>query len=252
MIAITHATKKVMAVSCTHGLAIDPDAERAILDFRADFKPDVTLHLGDWMDTAAFMSGKGSDSRTQSIRDDLAAGIDFLRAYEPNVVCCGNHDHRLWKDVNHHDQLRAEAARATVQSLETCISLLNARFVPYTGALDAAGWIKIGPIIFGHGVMYNEQAARDHAEAFAAYADHVVFGHTHRIMQQSGRTMRPTMGYSIGCACNKPMMEYAKGRRATMAWQHALLEGEIKGDDACLRIRPLGTDKPTPMPEIML
>jgi len=49
--------KKWMAVGCSHGDQIDPDARKAVLVFKERWKPDMTIHLGDFLDLAAFRSG---------------------------------------------------------------------------------------------------------------------------------------------------------------------------------------------------
>ena len=242
--------RRVMAVSCSHGMALNQDAAAEVFRIKAEHKPHITIHLGDWMDTTAFRGGAGEQDRGQSVIDDVKAGIEFMRAYAPNVLFCGNHDDRLWKDVDHPNALRADCAKMVIERIEGFCGSIGARLIPYTGAMDNTGWLKTGPVVWGHGVMFGENAARDHAEAFAAHAKHVVFGHTHRVMMQSGRTMGETVGYSIGCLCDKAAMVYAKARRQSMSWQHACLIGEITEDEACLQIKRLGTSEPQPMPEL--
>ena len=244
--------KRVMAVSCTHGASIDLEAAAKVLRVKREHKPHITIHLGDWMDTAAFMRSASERERGQSIIDDVEAGLSFLSEYKPDVLFCGNHDDRLWQDVHHPNKIRADCARLVIDRIEAYCALKKARLIPYTGALDSTGWLKIGPVVWGHGVMFGENAARDHAEAFASHAKHVVFGHTHRVLVQSGRTMGETMGHSIGCLCDKPAMAYAKNRRQTMAWQHAVMIGEITKEEACLQIVQLGTSNPAQMPEMKL
>jgi predicted phosphodiesterase len=242
--------KKILAVSCSHGLSLDPAARHAVMCLRDQIKPEIVLHLGDWMDTAAFMRSAGESERGQSVIEDCAAGVDFLTDLRPTVLFCGNHDDRLWKEADHPNTMRRDLARLVIEKIEAFCATISARLIQYTGALNATGWLKIGPCVFGHGVMFGENAARDHAEAFAGQGKYVIFGHTHRIIVQAGRTMGETMGYSIGCLCNKPAMEYAKNRRQTMAWQHAALIGEIGEDGACLSVSQLGTSEPEPIQEM--
>jgi|TARA_Y100000310_G_scaffold209854_1_gene210476 predicted phosphodiesterase len=242
--------RRVMAVSCSHGMHLNNAARAEVMRIRNEHKPHILFHLGDWMDATAFMRSASETERGQSIIDDCEAGIDFLRELRPTVLFNGNHDDRLWKDAKHVNAIRRDCARLVIDKIETFCGVINARLMPYTGAVDATGWLKTGPVIWGHGIMYNENAARDHAEAFATHGRYVVFGHTHRVMVQTGRTMSDTIGYSIGCLCDKPAMQYAKGRRATMAWQHAVLIGEITEDEAWLHVEQLGTSQPQAMPEL--
>ena len=82
--------KKWMAVGCSHGDQIDPEARKAVLMFKERWKPDTTIHLGDFLDLAAFRSGAISDpnssDRAASISDDLSAGIDFLHELRPQHI----------------------------------------------------------------------------------------------------------------------------------------------------------------------
>ncbi len=59
--------KKFMAVSCNHGNRADPEALKAVLAFAKDFKPDLKVHLGDFVDMTAFRSGaKGTGDECDS------------------------------------------------------------------------------------------------------------------------------------------------------------------------------------------
>jgi hypothetical protein len=48
-----------------------------------------------------------------------------------------------------------------------------------------------------------------------------VFGHTHRVAQEQGRTQRPVVGYNVGCGI-KLDVGYAQTRRQTLGWAHGL------------------------------
>ena len=74
--------KKFLAVSCSHGHLADARATKAVLEFKKNWKPDTTLHLGDAIDLAAFRAGAmrspDSSDRAASIAEDFRAGTNFL------------------------------------------------------------------------------------------------------------------------------------------------------------------------------
>ena len=242
--------KRIMACSCSHGDRIDPGARAEILAFRDEFKPDTVLHLGDFLDTTAFRSGaaNGPDAGAD-IGTDYRAGLEFLKELRPNVVFLGNHDDRLWKLADDHRAMIKEVAQNVIERIETCVALIGAELVPYTGVIGADGWRTLGGMVWGHGVMYNEQAGRDHAEAFGQSC---VFGHTHKMLQQPGRTMQRTEGISVGCLCNLPAMGYAKARRASMAWDLGWLYGEYTEDESWLHLHRAESSERGTIPPIKL
>lgn len=242
-------SRRLLVCSCSHGTCINRAVADELLAFKREFRPHITLHLGDFLDNTAFMRSAGPSERGQSVIDDCKAGIDFLRELQPSVVFVGNHDWRLYKELSNPDQRIAAAAQYVIERLQACIALIGAELVPYSGALDTTGWRRIGRVIFGHGVMYGEQAARDHAEAMGASC---VIGHTHKLLRQPGRVMRSATGYSIGCLCDKPAMQYAAGRRATMAWDNGWMYGEITEEEEWLHLHKAKAGKAAEIPEISL
>jgi hypothetical protein len=98
----------------------------------------------------------------------------------------------------------------------------KAEIIPYKGMLRESVRF-LGGTAFLHGALFNVSAARDTAETVGS---HSVFGHTHRVAIESARTHGDAIGYNIGCLARLDM-EYAAGRRQTLAWRHALAYGEF-------------------------
>ena len=169
--------KKWMAVGCSHGDQIDPDARKAVLMFKERWKPDTTIHLGDFLDLAAFRSGAISDpnssDRAASISDDLSAGIDFLHELRPQHILYGNHEARLYKLASSPNALAAHAATLTIQAIEKTAKELKAKLYPY----HIRSFYELGGTKFLHGYMYNEQAIKHHAETYGQ----CVLAHLHRV-----------------------------------------------------------------------
>jgi hypothetical protein len=111
---------------------------------------------------------------------------------------------------------------------------MKAKLIPYDG-LRPSACVQLGDALFLHGVMYNVSAARDHAEALGMSC---VFGHTHRVAQEQGRTQRPVIGYNVGCGI-KLDVGYAQTRRQTLGWAHGLCWGEYTDNLAVIRLETL-------------
>ena len=141
--------------------------------------PHRTIHLGDFIDTAAFRNGAaGTSDETASLSSDLGHGLNFLKALEPTDVLIGNHEERLYTAMHHYNAIRSEAARWMVEDVRRTVRGLKASF---TETYDVnSSWLTLGDTKFLHGFMYNENAIRDHAEHFGK----CVIAHLHMVGEQ--------------------------------------------------------------------
>jgi len=213
-----------MAVGCSHGALIDPKAESAVLRFKRAFKPRRVFHLGDWCDTAAFRLGaKGTPDEGEDIDPDIQAGFDFLVKLGATDCTMGNHDERPWRFLKSPNAIVKKAAAEVVTDINDFMKLHNIRWV---NTWSNRSWIKAYGFKWMHGYMYNENVARDHAEAHG----NVVFAHAHTAMLQKGRRDDNPTGVCVGTLSNIPAMEYAKSRRKTLSWSQAIVYGEGCGD----------------------
>ena len=217
---ISKGWKKWMAVGCSHGDQIDPEARKAVLTFRDRWKPDTTFHLGDFLDLAAFRSGAVNDpnsaDRAASVSDDLSAGIDFLHELRPQHILFGNHEARLYKLAASPNALAAHAATLTLQAIEDAAKKLKARTYPY----HIRSYAELGGTKFLHGYMFNVQAIRDHAETYG----NCVLAHLHRVGSERARTLDGATGHCTGMLARFDM-EYASTRRATLGWSQGFAYG---------------------------
>lgn len=224
MATITHRWKKIMAVSCSHAKYVDKEAWKTVLKFKEQYKPDMTIHLGDFVDLTAMMSGAKDSAEAEPITPDIDTGLQHLRELRPQVVLCGNHEDRAYRLRNSNRAITVYTAHKVVDAIEQTCQKLRARLIPWDGVFQIYDIADIG---FQHGVLYNEMAARDTAEAFCnATRRKVVFGHTHKVSIQSSRSLGGGTGYNIGTLTQRGSLEYAKTRRATLAWTQAFLWGE--------------------------
>jgi hypothetical protein len=221
--SVTHATKKFMLVGCSHGQLALRSALEMALKFKADYKPDLTAHLGDFTDTTAWRSG-AHDTKDEgaSVADDMESGLRFLEMLCPDLVIIGNHEARIYKNAEHPNALIAEAARSTIANLrEVIVDELGAIFVE-TYDLRRS-WVRMGPALIGHGVFWNENAIRDHADFLA---QDCVIAHLHRHGVERARTLGGATGYCVGYLGDRDKFNYAHLRKATEKWTVGFAYGE--------------------------
>lgn len=231
MFGITKGKKKIVVVSCSHGHLIDKDAAEYALKFIDNYKPHTVVHLGDFVDMSVFMGNK-EDGDDISI--DLLYGLQFLSNLRPNLVFLGNHEHRIYKILETAKNETVKfAAKKIADDIASICHGFKAELVPYSTIHDGSSWRLIGNTAFGHGYLYNENAARDHAEMLGRP---VVFGHIHRLIRQPARTIGAPEGISVGCLCNIPSMEYAGRRRATVAWDVGFGYGEYNTENCIINL----------------
>ena len=234
---IVRRWKKILAVGCSHGAYADPAALDAVVKFREQFNPDVCVHLGDFCDTAAFRSGaKGTTDESEPVVPDVDGGLEFLARLKPTLIFCGNHEARVWSLQHHHNAIVADCAGQVVSRIEYAARKLKAELVTYRGVWSHR---TVGGYKYTHGSVYGENATRDMAEMHGR----VVHAHTHRCAVAKGRRDDNPTGYCVGTLTSAPCLDYAKTRRATLAWSQGFVWGEFSGNDSVLWLheQPRGT-----------
>jgi hypothetical protein len=205
---------------------IDPNAAEAVLRFKQIYKPNTTVHLGDFVDTAAFRAGaKGSEDESRDIAPDFEAGLTFLKKLRPQIIMCGNHEARLYRLQKHHNAIIRELSGDLIERIRTTAAICKAEIVE---DWSIRAYRTIGNYKLMHGYMYGENACRDHAEAHG----NIIFAHTHRAGMAKGRRDDNPTGYCVGTLSNIPNMDYAAARRSTLSWAGGFVWGEYTDDQA--------------------
>lgn len=216
-----------MACGCSHGHLADRDALKTVLRFKKTWKPHRTIHLGDFIDMAAFRTGAaGTRDETVSLEGDLRHGLNFLREYQPTDILNGNHEIRLWKNAEHYNAVVARAAQSIIDEVRGLSRKLKAQYIEHYDI--GRSWIELGDTKFLHGFMYSENAIRDHAEHFGR----CVLAHLHTTGQSGGRRSDGARAWCVGTLANIPAMSYANTRRSTARWNHGIAYGEYN-DKEC-------------------
>jgi hypothetical protein len=219
---IVRPWKRVVAIGCTHGYKASRPRLKEVLAFVNRYQPEYRFELGDIVDTEAFRSGaKGTADEGKDPRPDQQSGLEWLDAYAPTHISWGNHDVRLLELSNHPSAIVAYAASTLWHQLTSKADELKAKTVPYD---IGKGWHRLGGVFWGHGYMYNINAVRDHAEMLSGP---VVMAHLHKPEVVPGRTLNNSMSYCVGTLSDIDSHHYARRRRATLAWGHGCVWGEI-------------------------
>ena len=218
--------KRWMAVGCSHGNHADKTALRTVLKFKSAYKPDRTLHLGEWSDMAALRSGAhGSKDEAADIDYDLQAGLNFVRDLEPETLFDGNHEDRLNQMTNHPKAIVAYCAGKIVGEVNDFCARYKVERVPYG---IQTGWRPLGNFLFGHGYMFDMAAIRWHALTVG----NCVIAHLHRTGEERAERLGGATGYCLGCLADIPALTYAKTKKNTLRWNLGFAYGEYC-DTAC-------------------
>lgn len=217
--SITRKWRRFFGVSCSHARHVDKSAWSAMLKAKEAFDPAFTFHLGDFVDTTGWRSGARGGDLADDYRGDISTGLVHLDQLQPQLVLCGNHEARLWRELRNEDGRIAGLADELIGHMRKHVTKWGAEFVEYNGVFQGR---MLGNYLLTHGTIFNQMACRDMAEMYG----HVIFGHTHTAgMAQGRRTDRP-MGINIGTLTATRLMDYAHNRRQTLAWKQAWLYGE--------------------------
>jgi hypothetical protein len=219
-ITATRQWKKFLVCGCSHGKLADRTALDAVLKFKDGFKPSKTIHLGDAFDTAAFRSGaKGGADEVESVEDDMMAGCSFIDKLRPDLFFIGNHEYRWYKDAKRPNALISHAATKTIRELRDFMAEIGCEFVE-DYHWDA--WRMLGSYKVGHGISFNENAVRDHAER----AGNCIIAHLHRQEVAHGRRLDHPTCVSVGYLGDPNKFGYADLWPGKMKWNAGWLYGE--------------------------
>lgn len=228
---ITKKWTPILAVGCSHGHLIDPDAAENILRFRwGGFNPKVVVHLGDAFDFTSLRSGAVGNphdgDNAVDIDADVEDGLDFLRELEPTHYCYGNHEDRLNTFESHWNARYQHTGR----TIKAAIRKELAKGVRILETWDQTSWFTFGGVRFGHGVYFGANFLRQSADAFG----NCVIAHAHHPGFATGGRLDHPRALSVGCLRTIQTAGFAKARRATLAWGHGFVWGEFCDTDAAL------------------
>ena len=220
---------RLVCVGCSHGIHIDPIKRKKVLQFVKDFNPDVVVHLGDFLDTTAFMGSArdGTTESTVSIDEDVESGLKFLADIRCNVLTLGNHEERLLRASKCPSAIRAKCAADVLGQIHSRCRENGCKVYPY----DFRASPTFGGYKFWHGNLWNENYLRDSAETYG----NIVVAHGHRPGISLGRRQDQPIALGVGRLCKE--MDYARLRRSTMAWGAGIVYGNFSSNGADFRLK---------------
>lgn len=202
---------RFVAVGDNHGKLVHKSDAKTFFDFCATFQPQLKVHLGDNWDFANLRRGADPREEGDDMGPDLEAGFDFLDQFRPNVLCLGNHDHRLWRAAEDSRGLVRQFASSVISEIESKTAKMKCRVLPYH---SRRGIYAAGHLNFLHGYHAGASAIAQHAKVYRS----CVFGHLHGNGTVSERGLDNPRAHCVGGLGNHELMEYAAQRTATLAW----------------------------------
>lgn len=187
----SHTTQRVLVLSDIHAPFQDEQALSVAKAFQKDFRPHITIALGDWIDSSAF-STHAKDIENFDQLDEYLIASQLLDDFKPQIWIDGNHEDRLFRPGNIPQSYRRLLDhRKWLRFKERGI-----KHHPYSS--HEKHIYKLGKLSFVHGFSAGQYAA---ARAASRYGS-VVLGHTHRlqIVQLPHASYKHT-GFNIGCLC---------------------------------------------------
>lgn len=251
--AIVRKWQRFLVVGCIHSTRACPVAVKSIVDFILRWKPHVVVVNGDLLDLEAFMGSVKDRDDVEPVADDVDEGIRILNlianaclevgAYL--VFNEGNHEARLWRAISGNNEAAAFAAFRIQSEMKSVVSRAGGTYVEYRGIWT--GYLLGETLLITHGSVFNVNAARDMAQAYARGGiSTVIFNHTHSPGWAIGNRDDAPMGINAGTLQRRasPLASYAAGRLKTFSWMPGCAFGEFADDVAVpsLYVHPLALE----------
>lgn len=213
--ASVHTDKRILALSDVHLPYSSARALSLAEKFKKDFKPNITLALGDWLDVSA-ASSFSRDVEDFDALHEIELCNELLDRFKPTHFFEGNHEYRLRKAGNIPQEIRR------LMDLKQWLNLKKRgiKWQPYENDKP----LQIGNLTFIHGFAHGLNSGRKSIKEFG----NIVYGHTHRVAMESD-VVPGTIGYSynIGCLCDIRKMEYIK-QKGRFPWTNGFGYGTVK------------------------
>jgi len=251
--AIVRNWQRFLVVGCIHSTRACPVAVQSIVDFILRWKPDVVVVNGDLLDLEAFMGSVKDRDGVEPVADDVDEGIRILNLIADACLQVGahlvfnegNHEARLWRAISGNNETAAFAAFRIQSDIKAVVRRAGGTYVEYRGIWT--GYLLGETLLITHGSVFNVNAARDMAQAYAKGGiSTVIFNHTHSPGWAIGNRDDSPMGINAGTLQRRasPLASYADGRLKTFSWMPGCAFGEFADDVAVpsLYVHPLALE----------
>jgi predicted phosphodiesterase len=248
--AIVRNWQRFLVVGCIHSTRACPVAVQSIVDFILRWKPGVVVVNGDLLDLEAFMGSVKDRDGVEPVADDVDEGIRILNVIADACIAAGahlvfnegNHEARLWRAISSNNETAAFAAFRIQSDMKQVVRRAGGTYVEYRGIWT--GYLLGSTLLVTHGSVFNVNAARDMATAYARGGiSTVIFNHTHSPGWAIGNRDDSPMGINAGTLQRRasPLASYADNRLKTFSWMPGCAYGEFADDVAVpsLYVHPL-------------
>lgn len=212
--------KKFLACADNHGGLVCPNAASTLLDFSKQWKPHYRIHLGDCWDFAPLRNGASQEDKACGIKEDYELGWNFLEEYKPTHLTLGNHDDRIWMNIEKcSDGLLRERCAELAGEAENRLRKMRTAFIPY--CVDSFLQMPEGGPKLLHGFRSTMYPAKAHFDHWGS----CLVGHVHHPDSYVARNVDGGKAYALGCIGDIKKMTYANRYPSRLGWRNSFLYG---------------------------
>ena len=214
----------IIAMGDNHGHLACDDTLDAIMEGVSRYKPKVRVHLGDNWDMTCLRKGieNGSKEAIDNLREDMDAGIKWVRRYKPTHFLFGNHEWRVYDLLQNTDSMsKARKAQDVIDEMKRELRAVGCKVIKPYDVRDCK--ITIEGIDFIHGMSHGKNALLQDQSTYGTPGHGFAMGHLHREEQLNYQHIEGGAAFLCGCAMDISLANYALRRSATLRWQNGFL-----------------------------
>lgn len=214
----------IIAMGDNHGHLACDDTLDAIMEGVSRYKPKVRVHLGDNWDMTCLRKGieNGSKEAIDNLREDMDAGIKWIRRYRPTHFLFGNHEWRVYDLLHNTDSMsKARKAQDVIDEMKRELRAVGCKVIKPYDVRDCK--ITIEGIDFIHGMSHGRNALLQDQATYGTPGHGFAMGHLHREEQLNYQHIDGGAAFLCGCAMDISLANYALRRSATLRWQNGFL-----------------------------
>jgi len=214
----------IIAMGDNHGHLACDDTLDAIMEGVSRYKPKVRVHLGDNWDMTCLRKGieNGSKEAIDNLREDMDAGIKWIRRYRPTHFLFGNHEWRVYDLLHNTDSMsKARKAQDVIDEMKRELRAVGCKVIKPYDVRDCK--ITIEGIDFIHGMSHGKNALLKDQATYGTPGNGFAMGHLHREEQLNYQHIEGGAAFLCGCAMDISLANYALRRSATLRWQNGFL-----------------------------
>jgi hypothetical protein len=163
-----------------------------------------------------------SKEAIDNLREDLDAGIHWIRRYKPTHFLFGNHEWRVYELLHNTDSMsKARKAQDVIDEMKRELRAVGCKVIKPYDVRDCK--ITIEGIDFIHGMSHGKNALLQDQATYGTPGHGFAMGHLHREEQLNYQHIAGGAAFLCGCAMDISLANYALRRSATLRWQNGFL-----------------------------